>query len=309
MIDINLRRWPLFSLILVLSACVAQPPSSPPAELPPLPPPVPMADYWYSPQYGWFDRSHIGFGNPVSVLAQVRQAAEQGGGPVHIESAVSGRDTSIGFRISYEVGPLTPEQIEPVMIGILQDATREFEWWQMSLAKPEPPLPEDIRSYGTWFANEDLPSNQLGFISAILMARYNEAYHEENDFSQFYRRLLASFEAVPRPNGETEKPWSYEVAEPARNFEFNFWVPTDEGGYQRVAWPAMYQLPVAERGSGLWQRGPAHMWDKNSDAAPLNWPYQAGDTAAAIFYDPRTHQERFGVVAFCEEQAQYCVNQ
>ncbi|MEM7345209.1 MAG: hypothetical protein AAF485_13275 [Chloroflexota bacterium] len=297
--------------VCILSACSSniEPSvvSSTPDYLVQLPPPVESEAYWFSTQYGWFDRSHIGFGNPVSVLEQVRNAAKNEGGTVLVEAEVSGHKTRIGFKIEYEVEAIKEADVEAVMIGILQDATREFEWWQLSIAKPGPPLPEDIRSYSTWFANEDLPSNHLGFIAAILVEQYNQAHQENNSFDEFYRRILASFEAEPRPNGEEEKPWSYDVAEPARNYEFTFWVPDDQGGYNRVEWPTEYRFSVAGQASGLWRRGQAQMWDKNSDGTIIDWPFEEGHEQPA-FYDPRDYQERFGVVEFCKTNPQFCTS-
>jgi hypothetical protein len=83
-------------------------------------------------------------------------------------------------------------------------------------------------------------------------------------------------------------------------------VPDEAGNYNRVEWPAEYQLPVAGIDSGLWKRGQAQMWDKNSDTAPIDWPFVEGSNSPAVFYDPREYQERFGVVEFCQENAQYC---
>lgn len=272
------------------------------ATLPTLPPPVESAPYWYSPKYGWFDRSHIGFGNPELVLEQVKNAAQNGSGQVIVESGITG----VGFKATYQVSGLQPDQVEAVTVGILQDATKEFEWWQLSLGKPGLPLPENDYAYSTWFANEDLPSNQLGFIAATLKEKYNTIYQEDNDFETFYRRILAAFEAEPRPNGEEEKPWSLDINEPSRNFEFNFWVPDDATGFKRVDWPSQYQLEVANFQSGLWKREQIVMWDKSSgDTIPIAWPYE-GTKNNPAFYDPRVQKERFGVIEFCQTHVEIC---
>jgi len=312
----NLTRiyWLIFTIpgMIILQSCGLLPDSSMPTGsiptptkdhvLPPLPPPLESAPYWYSPKYGWFDRSHVGFGNPESFLEQVKNAAQNGSGQVIVESGVRG----VGFKATYQVDGLQPDQVEAVMAGILQDATRQFEWWQLSLGKPGSPLPENDYSYSTWFANEDLPSNQLGFIAAILKEKYNEVYQEDNDFATFYRRILADLEAEPRPNGEEEKPWSLDISEPSRNFEFNFWVPDETTGFNRVDWPARYQLELAGPQSGLWRREQIVMWDKSSeDAIPFVWPNEGAENNPA-FYDPRIHQERFGVIEFCQTHAKIC---
>lgn len=219
--------------------------------------------YFYSEQYGWFDRAHLNFANPAAVLQAVK--LNRSGGTFFVNDGVGTGASAFLFRAEYEIlKPLTDEQINGVTLGILQDFSIEFEHAQLST------LP--IAGQGaisTWFANEDLPSNQVGFIAAIQGVSVEEI-------------LFDKLGAKPSAG---EPPHSGNYPDPSRNFEFRPLLPTGDGNYQHVDFPNECQLQPIDSSSGLWRRnvtqastGASPRWESWPDGLllpltdPRGWP-------------------------------------
>jgi RHS repeat-associated protein len=140
---------------------VWQPPTQAPR--PPKLPPAHQYPYLFSSRYGWIDRGHALPGLAKTVISQVTQKVRAGGGSVVLPRQPSGPRIPIlgGHAIYYErrysISPkVTPEQISGVARGIYEDAGIRYEEWQGG-------FPIATSRY----ANEDLPSNYLGFVQAL----------------------------------------------------------------------------------------------------------------------------------------------
>jgi RHS repeat-associated protein len=109
--------------------------------------------YIFTEQYGWFDMGHAAPKNPL--LNQVKDRAKTGG-----EIMVGGEVAPpFSFIAYYWIEKLDEHQIEGVALGVMRDYDFRFERWQGE-------FPIGLGS-GTSFAIEDLPSNYVGFITAV----------------------------------------------------------------------------------------------------------------------------------------------
>jgi RHS repeat-associated protein len=123
--------------------------------------------YIYTRDYGFFDTSHMGAGDPGFALEQAKEAVRLGEpGPVYFYQTVSPPVSAVRghFRGVYEIrGDLVePEQVEGVMLAMYEHWSKRFEYFEGSIP---------IFGRGTSFAVEDLPSHHLGFYEATGMSR------------------------------------------------------------------------------------------------------------------------------------------
>lgn len=230
--------------------------------------------YWYSEQYGWFDRAHLNFANPKTVLRNVK--LNRSGGTFFVDDSVGEGAYAFLFRAEYEIlKPLTDEQINGVTLGILQDFSIEFEHAQLSTQ----PIAGD-GAISTWFAIEDLPSNQIGFIAANLPGVSVEMI------------LFGKLDA--RPHGK-EPPHSGIYPDPSRNFEFKPLIPDSNGGYEHIDFPTECQLQPIDDTSGLWRR---NITQAATGASPRweEWP----DGLLLPLSDPRSWQEVQDAIGYIE---------
>ncbi len=181
---------------------------------------------------------HINFASPKDVVGQIRTRPNQGT-VVRVQSTTG----NLGFLIDYRLErSLTDDEIDRVALGILQDFTVEFEYWQRSLALVDVGKIDD-KLLGSWFANEDTTSDQVGFIAAIQGKTTEEI---------LFGTLGATTPINELPGKSSEEMLNLE--HPARNFEFRPRVKID-GEYVNIDFPSNCQLnePLGIN-SGRWSR-------------------------------------------------------
>lgn len=181
--------------------------------------PLPEGRYYCNSEYGCFDRSHIGTGDPPDILRQVKHAINSGGGVVVIRGNISTPIPGVSFvfvgyyRISSD---LKPEDAEGVALAIYMHWSIGFEAWEGTLPGGD----------ATSFAIEDLPTHYLSFYMAANNLSREQAF-----------ALLGAFEG-------TEEDPTREV----KNYGFNPMVQDEEGNYNEGSWPEAMQITPIEDG-------------------------------------------------------------
>jgi RHS repeat-associated protein len=117
--------------------------------------------YLFSSRYGWIGRGHALPGLAREVISKVTQKVRTGGGAIVLGPQPSVRLApgiyGVYYERRYSISPkVAPEQINGVARGIYEDAGIRYEKWQSGFPFGTSP-----------FANEDLPSNYLGFVQAL----------------------------------------------------------------------------------------------------------------------------------------------
>jgi RHS repeat-associated protein len=228
-------------------------------------PSLPPGKYYYNPDYGYFDRSHFGTGNPEKVIADVRAAIADGGGSVTIRQGV--RRGITGYEATYSVsGNVTEDQTIGVALGIYMDWSIRFEEWEGN-------FPRVIAGPRTSFSIEDLPSQYVGFFAAANNMTVPEVLAMLGG--------VESVDSVPHPNVYSASV-AYRVApnplpmavsiiqttplssERLRNTQFTPMVHTSEG-WQNVSWPNELQITPISNSGGLWEFQDEHTFYFNGD--------------------------------------------
>jgi hypothetical protein len=199
---------------------------------------LPPGQYYYT-AYGWIDRSHVGTGQPGEVIQQVRTRAEQGGGYVTIKAPISVKVFAVWFQGTYWVeGSVSEEQVVPVALGMFYDWSSRFEMWQGEVGEFWTLRP----LLGSRFAIEDLPSNFLGFYSAVTGKSKTIIVLDD---------LGGCVDAPATEPPDSWGPWG-----DRKNFEFLPKVQDEKGAWVHVPWPDDIQQlldSMATEESGLWR--------------------------------------------------------
>jgi hypothetical protein len=185
---------------------------------------LPNTRYYSSEVYGSFDKSHLNTSSPARIIADVRQAIDDGGRAVDISQRVSAAKGKVWFRYvgTYQISSdAKPEDALGIAFGMYKDWGHRFEEWEGSLAL----------GFGndTSFAIEDLPSHYIGFFMAAT------GLTREQTFA-----ILGGVE------GTNEEP-----TRDIKNHTYNPWV-----GDKSVPWPALVTslMPIPiESGANAWQ--------------------------------------------------------
>jgi hypothetical protein len=198
-----------------------------------------LPQYSYT-AYGWIDTSHIGAGNPRTLIQDVTKAAREGGGRVHVQARISAQvekfDLGVWFESTYWVdGQVTEDQIQGVALGILIDWSNRFETWQGTFMV----VPQLSKSS---FAIEDLPSNFLGF--------YKEVSGKSN--KDIVMEDLGG--CITPPGSEPPDRWSWQLDD-AKSFVMQPKALDESGQWVYRQWPTHMQSlldsAITEE-EGLW---------------------------------------------------------
>lgn len=239
---------------------------------------APTARYFYNPDYGWFDRTHFGSGNPQQVIADVRAAVAAGGGEVTVEQIV--HDGAAGYSATYTIsGEVTRQNELAVALGIYQDWSYRFESWQGE-------LPQRLAGFLSPFAVEDLPSHYVGFFAAAhemevhqVFACYLPATVETDDSPP---RFTTSQSVVPNDEEEEEEENGLNHPQRLTNEQLRPMI-FDKLGWENVAWPAEMQMEMIDSSTGLWTLVDEERWIFDEENNPLRPP------------EPDEPEERVGV--------------
>ena len=143
----------------------------------PSPQELPESDsgnYW-SPRYGYFDRSHFVRGQASTILESVRRLALNGGGAFEVSQGIGSHGIVANFHATYEVAPFDPainpwleDYIIQVSLGIFENFQSRFEMWEGTLFS----LMWELTGY----APEDLPSTYVAFTMEALDMTEEQAF-------------------------------------------------------------------------------------------------------------------------------------
>ncbi len=208
---------------------------------------LPDTQYFMTPRYGWFDRSHFNTGQPGQLLADVRTAVSQGGGPVAVHQGV--RDDITGYTAIYHISSLVSEADVPaVALGIYLHWSRRFEAWQ---ARP----PHGLAGPLTSFAIEDLPSQYLGFYAQVHDMSIDQV------FACYLGPVFGSEEGPPHfeLSTETVAQDSWAGVTRLQNKSFTPLVET-EAGWRHIDWPEPLRMTALASGPYTWQFVSEETW-------------------------------------------------
>jgi RHS repeat-associated protein len=208
---------------------------------------IPPGQYIYTRDYGFFDTSHFGTGDPVAALERAKEAVRLGEPrPVRFYQGVKGGLAH--FEGVYKIrGDLVePEQVEGVVLAMYEDWSIRFEYFEGSIP---------IFGRGTSFAVEDLPSHHLGFYEATGMPR-------EEIFDHLGGVDYVT-DSEPSREGEIE------------NREFHPLVRVGPGRWLEKAWPAALDAISPITDPNLWRPVSFDAWVR---VGPSEFPWPLGRT-------------------------------
>ncbi|MBX2998598.1 MAG: hypothetical protein KF893_08825 [Caldilineaceae bacterium] len=208
-----------------------------------------QTQYYYSPNYGWFDSSHFFTGNPARIIQDVRDVVANGSSVITVTQGV--RDGITGYSAHYLVsGEIPDEKILGVALGIYQDWSRRFEAWE---AKP----PHGLFGPFTSFAIEDLPSHYVGFFATVhhvdpfyVLACYLGGVESVENAPP----RLAYPENLPGSTAQGELPVQHLVN---KTFAPMVWGP---GGWRNIPWPKNMRMEAISTSSKLWRFEAEETW-------------------------------------------------
>lgn len=244
---------------------------------------APTARYFYNPNYGWFDRTHFGSGNPKQVIADVRAAVTAGGGRVTVEQIV--HDGTAGYRATYIVsGEATRQNELAVALGIYENWSYRFESWQGE-------LPQRLAGFLSPFAVEDLPSHYLGFFAAAhemevheVLACHLPATVETDDSPP---RFTTSQAVVANSEEEGEEANWLNHPKRLTNEQLRPMI-FEKSGWENVAWPTEMQMEMIDSSTGLWALIDEERWifdEENNPLRPLG-PDAADERTGVYLHGP-----------------------
>lgn len=218
---------------------------------------LPSSRYYFSEEYGWFDRTHFNAGNPGQVIADVRKTVRAGGGIITIDQDV--HNGVAGYSGSYYVSPeISSEDELGVALGIYRDWSIRFEGWQAQ-------LPQTLVGMLSPFAVEDLPSHYVGFFA---QAHGIEVYEV---FACYLPETGETEESPPRFTthrdvaDNAEDPLNY--PERLANQDMLPMVH-GEDGWEQIPWPPDMQMEMIDSSSGLWELEDETSWYMGEDQDP-----------------------------------------
>ncbi|MCL6432394.1 MAG: hypothetical protein K6V36_16290, partial [Anaerolineae bacterium] len=192
--------------------------------------------------------THIDLRHYMGARAQAQQIYAQLRAGYRIIRVEQETSFGFGFAAVYETGEAyDPAQIDAVALGIFEDYSKRFEVWQGRFLGGV-----QERMKASSFANEDLPSDYLGFYSVATNSDLNHILRHLGGYSIESRRLPKPHTALgPLQVGDMR----------GKNYEFSPRVRT-EGGWENVPWPEALRLPPGmppDRGV-WWCRGSWDIW-------------------------------------------------
>jgi hypothetical protein len=203
--------------------------------------PLPESRYIYNDQYGWFDKTHVGTGNPSEVISGVKTAVAADGGIISISQPI--RDGITGYTGNYLVsGDIAPGEVLGVALGIYMDWSIRFEAWQGT-------LPRSLVGPLTPFAIEDLPTQYLGFYESATnmeLAAIFACYLGQTEATEAPPHIWISNKSSGHPNEQNQLH-----IERLTNRTFSPLVLTKEG-WQHVDWPEPLRLYPVPSSNSTW---------------------------------------------------------
>jgi len=197
--------------------------------------PLPDGRYVYSNEYGWFDKTHFGAGDPAHIIADVETAVAADGGIVSISQSV--REGLTGYTAQYLVsGDIASGEIIGVALGIYMDWSMRFEAWQGS-------LPRNLVGPLTPFAIEDLPTQYISFVESATDMRISTifaCYLGQTENADAPPHIWISY----HPDSPANEPGFPEIVH-LTNKTFRPLIYTEDG-WQHVPWPEplrLYPIP------------------------------------------------------------------
>jgi hypothetical protein len=196
------------AVLMTVAGC-APPPATPPV----VDPYATDTKYYYSEQYGWFDRNHF---SDHGVIGKVGNAVDQGGGKIVLDES---QTLDLKLEKSYWVsGNITEDQIPGVSEAIFMDFQSGWEAWQ-----------GENGEFTSSYAVDDLPSNTLAFIAEWKGTTPEALLDELEAYPTYY--------SPPLPGSATAR------FKPMR-------LNLDTGGYEETNWP--WSLPEPINDPTLW---------------------------------------------------------
>jgi RHS repeat-associated protein len=201
---------------------------------------VPAGRYYYSEDYGWFDKDHIGTGDPVGIIRDVRRRISEGGGMVTVKGGVGRKIGPVAIQgtyiRNYQIpGEATMDDAIGIALGIYMDWSIAFEAWEGSTMVLGVPV-----GMNTAFAIEDLPSHYAGFWAAAT----------ELSTGVFFARLGGVEGTDEEPPRATDR-LTGNIPE-IKNYEFTPKVQDETGHWHNVPWPNSLTITPIGSESGLW---------------------------------------------------------